>query len=200
MGRHVRDYVGSGALQQYYAASTNEAAHSFLEETMSNAMRQSDDVRVAINITTDGILIDVDQGPVAFPAEFLEDIRSKAADVLHRLERTNDLHAIADHIKHSVRRTIGYVPPNLGQLDGRPYRGNGIANTLINPQFRINYVAGSAENHTISLHTAAQLTEMARMHAGDKGASMRLYAPSEAEVRATSIDDLFASGDFDFRK
>ncbi len=77
------------------------------------------------------------------------------------------------------------------------YRGNGIANMLVNDLFRTNFIADTSGNHTIAFHDVEHLKNVVRFKTGDPSAIRAVYGPSDVPIDKAALDDLFSS-DFDF--
>ena len=83
-------------------------------------------------------------------------------------------------------------------MNGVPYRGNGIANMLVNDLFRTNFIADTSGNHTIAFHDVKHLKNVVRFKTGDPSAISAVYGPSDVPIDKAALDDLFSS-DFDFK-
>jgi hypothetical protein len=172
---------------------------TLLDEALCNAMVVSDNPRVAINISPSGICIDIDQGTKEFPPDFLAEMREKSENFLEQLAAGTTVDGCIQQMKDRFRTTIGYVPPNLDINDGRPFRGNGTTNMVVDSFFRVNHISEANEHHTVALHTNDQLADTIRFKTGDRSVLHRMYGPGEVPMSAADVDDIFGGGGFDIR-
>lgn len=201
----IRLYMSGGQLQRQHIIDVYKSSSSLLDESMANAMNQSEQVHVSISITQQGVLLDVNQGEKTFDKEFLDDLRKKALDVYRKLASGTPINKLLLELRTSLRKVIGYVPKGLEPTNGLPFRGNGLGNILINPYFRTGYVSEGQENHTISVHSAAQLPAIEKFNTGNKDAIRTLYDPrndtkntSASDAPDTRVIDEVFGGGFDF--
>lgn len=183
------------AIPSEWSQAAKYMSFTYLDEAVSNAMQVSDSVRVQLRISSKGLLIDVDQGAQELPVEFIQDVRAKAEAMLRELSVGKTIQALVQEYRTILRTPIGYVPPGLPATDGSPYRGNGVSNIVINDLFRVNYIPGNSENHTLVLSTVDQVGNAMRFKHGDRSVLPQLYGPSEAAIDTTGVDELFRSFD-----
>lgn len=198
LGQNFGVYANAGALQQQNAPTALHIAFTFLDETMSNAMAASDDVRTSIHITPRGVLLDIEQGQKGFDPQFLDGMKAKSEQVYGLLTQGQSIDGVISTMRSSLMKTIGYVPTGLDEKNGLPHRGNGTGNVLMNDYFRTNFTSDSSGHRTLSLHTVKQLKDAVRLQNGDLSVLNALYGPSEVPMDAGALDDLFGSG-FDMK-
>jgi hypothetical protein len=178
----------------------NVAFHlaSSFQETVGNAAEVSDDVRVQFKITEKGLLIDVDQCNVAIPSSYIDAVRDNAHLLLTGFLQQRPPDEVMHENRQRTVRPIGYVPSNTQTMDISPYRGNGTNNLLLNTFFRLNYVPGETENHTLILSTPQQVQDAIRLGKGDLSLASRVYGPGEVPISTADVDDIFGGG-FNFK-
>ena len=189
-------YANGGHMPPVLKKSIGVAGWLVLAESISNAMRVSDDISVLMNITHNGLLFVVKQEGGQFDADFIGDTKAKALDIHNCLLAGASINEIIVKAQKSFRKTIGYIPDNIDPTNGLPYRGNGIAHILADDLFRTNFISDDAGNRTISLHSSKQAHDALRFRSGDRSVIDRLYGFSSLPLTslplsAEAVDELF---------
>ncbi|MEK6871539.1 MAG: hypothetical protein AABX16_01415 [Nanoarchaeota archaeon] len=139
---HYSVYTQAGALQSGSTQAIMKISGIILDETIINALSQSDNVGVSLSITPRGLLIDVNQGNKTFHPEFIEDMKVRASFIYDCLMKGSSRYDIMRTMKN-FRTSIGYVPQKIDvMMEDLPFRGNELGNILVNELYRTNFIRG----------------------------------------------------------
>lgn len=205
--KNAHTYLNVGLLQQHYKMQIMTLAGTFLTELIPNAVMRSDDVNVSMCVSRKGIFADIEEHGSSedFDVSFLAKLSKTAADICSQLSCGESIENVMLETKRLWRKAIGYVPVDIPkELVDVPYRGNGMANILVNDFFRVIFLK-DGEKHTLLLHTAQQLEHLHKMHQGDRSFvehvyGLRSFATSSTEKNEDShigaIDAVFSQFKF----
>ena len=164
--------------------------HPF-SEAQINAATYSDAVEERISITRSGVLFVINQHSVAFPGELVKKIDATSKEMFSALLSEQNTAGILQKTYDSMRRCIGYNPPDIGIHNGLQLRGNGLGQVITNAFVRINFVNEGDGSQIIGVQNREQAQSALLLECGQRQHIGKVYGPS-TPVNVEAIDALFA--------